>query len=360
MTNSESANKTLVLQNRLPVLHRRGLTLVEVLVVLAVVGCIVAIILPTVQSAREKERKAHCANNLKQISLSLHTYLDATGVLPPAILLSPESKFTPSGRAMGTTGMTLLLCFYGHGSLYDQYDFNYGAVPGTVRYPDLQHPPPRSNLEVMASNLQYYSCPSDVEPTLANNLVLPGICVDARKSNYLLAAGSMINPRLGPPGAPENKAIPFNEAAPFYPALFARASSRVGMFGHNGAATLKQIRDGLSNTIMVGESLQNHDGGDRTAVVWGQGKLYGQMGVVDGLGVPTPKFPNPPPSRTTINHREPSGQVSPAVLSSWHRRGVNVALADASVRFLQEDIAVEVYNSLFMIRDGDDSPDESD
>ena len=70
---------------------RRGLTLVELLVVIAVIGILVALLLPAVQAARESARRTHCANNLKQLTVAAHNYHDTHDSFPPAFILVPTS-----------------------------------------------------------------------------------------------------------------------------------------------------------------------------------------------------------------------------------------------------------------------------
>ena len=73
--------------------HRgSGFTLVEILVVMAVIGVLVAIMLPAIQKARESARKTQCANNLKQIGLAMHAYLNNHKAFPPGYISNSAAR----------------------------------------------------------------------------------------------------------------------------------------------------------------------------------------------------------------------------------------------------------------------------
>lgn len=79
-------------------------------------GCLIALLLPTVETAREAARRTMCNNNLKLIALALQNYHDAHGAFPPAFIPDQDGKPMHSWRV-------LLLPYLEQKRLYDQYNF---------------------------------------------------------------------------------------------------------------------------------------------------------------------------------------------------------------------------------------------
>jgi prepilin-type N-terminal cleavage/methylation domain-containing protein len=138
----------------------RAFTLIELLVVIAIIGVLIALLLPAVQSAREAARRIQCTNNLKQIGLAIHNYVESRGSLP--LGQGPELN----GMYFGWSSLAMMLPFLEQSPLYSSINFNItgGSAPGTPE-----------NLTAQNAHINAFLCPSDVDrltsPSGHNNYV---------------------------------------------------------------------------------------------------------------------------------------------------------------------------------------------
>ncbi|MCA9268922.1 MAG: DUF1559 domain-containing protein [Planctomycetales bacterium] len=305
---------------------RSAFTLVELLVVIAIIGILVALLLPAVQSAREAARRMQCKNNLKQIGLALHTYESANGNFP----WGSRDCCSPSNpEAWGGIWTTLILSQLEQQALFDKIDF-------TKHTKDLPQ-------DVLDTTLQVYICPSDGKASAA-------VFKDRYPHNPTQAAGLWYTASMGPTQPDQ---CPFcsdaaNNKAGQPPVYCCQGNnfgtraglgygdgSGVGMFSrYRKTTSVADVKDGLSNTLMIGETLPS------------------QCTFISMFAV---NF-NVSPTTIPINTFEsdgPGGQHSPG--TSWwttsgfksrHSGGVNFCLGDGSVHFLSDDIDYRLYNEL--------------
>lgn len=137
---------------------RRGFTLLELLVVISIIGLLVSLVLPAVQSAREAARRIHCANNLKQIGLALHAYHDVNNTFP--FDLSPGNRLPKPPayiKNWGFSALTRILPYLEHQNVFDSINYAVEFEPtwpdGEFAFPECQ----TARLTTIATFL----CPSD-------------------------------------------------------------------------------------------------------------------------------------------------------------------------------------------------------
>ncbi|QDU37071.1 Type II secretion system protein G precursor [Maioricimonas rarisocia] len=312
---------------------RRGFTLIELLVVIAIIAILMALLLPAVQQAREAARRSQCKNNMKQMGLALHNYHDVHGTFPPALISSGRcNSSTCPPEVLNTTGWVLLLPYLDQSPMYNLYDFSlpssisspYGRpLAGGVTTSDANRP-------VYSQKLDVFLCPSDdgggeIVTSSANDSSQFYERNQVARSNYLFATGSYTD---------------YSLTYDYY----RTSRSDLGAFGNDGAATIAFIKDGTSNTIVVGESRQNHTSSSY-GPYWGAGTHTCCHGY-------TPRTAD----RFHINvdyYADGSGLQYAWQFGSSHVGGAHFLMGDGAVRFISENIDYRnVFVWLNRIKDG--------
>ncbi|MDR0704774.1 MAG: DUF1559 domain-containing protein [Planctomycetaceae bacterium] len=201
-------------------MFRCGFTLVELLVVITIIGVLIALLLPAVQMAREAARRMSCANNVKQWGLALHNYYNAYNVCPG---LGKEGVGTYSIQAN-------LLPYIEQPALSSLIDFNQPLqIGGKGKYAMNS-----ALAEVIQAQANLFKCPSDGSDHLyvisKFDDATSGSDASARGTNYVFSTGSGV-----------------------YPNMDTRHPTD-GLFYYNSARGLESITDGTSNTIILSEA----------------------------------------------------------------------------------------------------------
>jgi prepilin-type N-terminal cleavage/methylation domain-containing protein len=315
----------------IPSIKRRAFTLVELLVVIAIIGILVGLLLPAVQAAREAARRMQCGNNLKQLSLAIHNYISTHKKLPPGwvdAVGTPSSTLTSAiAGAIGNTGWSLgsaydvtgpgwgwttfILPFAEQSTIYDQWSVSSRTMRDVLVAHFATGATSLAGTPFVAP-LSVFVCPSDTGPAVNDKKNAGAATWPMAKSNYVGNTG-VLNPVWG------------------------MWSEGDGLFGPNTRFGFNDITDGTSNTIMLGE--RGYRKGYEAAAWPGVGLFgfrasgwgnSGYLSVVASFGMP-------------YNTTKDAAGLDLSVytklgLSSEHPGGGQVALADASVRFIPQTI----------------------
>lgn len=231
-------------------------------VAVAVLAILIALLLPAVQQAREAARRAQCRNNLKQIALALHNYHDAYGAFPPAYVADEDGNPMHSWRV-------LILPFLGETALYRSYDLS-------------QPWDSPANQFVLDNMPAVFRCPSHPQDPASTMTHYAGV----------FGPGCVFEKPEGAFAAPE-------------------------------AVSIRDITDGTSNTLLVGE--------------------------VTDAGIPWTK-----PEDIDVTQHPTLNQ--PGGFSSHHVGGVNFVMCDGAVRFISENIGTPTLKLLFTTNDAQPVP----
>ncbi len=202
--------------SRLGETRPRGYTLVELLVVIAVIGVLVALLLPAVQAAREAARRAECQNHLRQIGIAFHAYHDVHQQLPIGCIEKRTPRTKPNGRQLAWSAE--ILPQLEEVALWKQIDFN-GAYDSA------------ENARAAATIVSIFLCPS---------------------TNRLAAGreGAMVN-RTATASAPAYRAAATDYGGIYGAAQVSPAAN--GVLLYDEAIKFADITDGTSHTLAVAE-----------------------------------------------------------------------------------------------------------
>lgn len=286
----------------------RGFTLIELLVAIAIIGVLIALLLPAVGSARDAARRAQCVNNLKQMALAISVYESANQTLPPGYLSAFDASGNDTGPGWGWAAC--ILPQVDQGNVFNSLNFNLpieSPANSTARLP------------VMT----VYLCPSDrVQPNwpavnrnAATGAPVQVICMVA-SSNYV----GMYGP--GEPG-PDGE----------------------GLLYRDSAVAIRDILDGTSLTLMIGE--RSHRLGEAT---WVGSVTNALLYPDDGDSIGRYRLETSPGmvlghAGEGVGPGDPRSDVN-QFYSLHLGQGVNFAFADGHVAFLKSSIKYSVYLAL--------------
>jgi prepilin-type N-terminal cleavage/methylation domain-containing protein/prepilin-type processing-associated H-X9-DG protein len=290
--------------------RRRGFTLLEVLVVIAILSMLAAMLLPAIQAARESARRIQCRNNLKQMGLALHEYHESVGAFPMGYVSPTQSA--PLYTSPGWGWAALILSHLDQRPLYDSANF---SLPIEMA----------ENQTVRTTAVGVYVCPSDT--AVGTYVALSeggGPVANVHTNSYAACFGSGL----------EIDEFP---------------DSGNGIFTRNQSTRIADIRDGTSQTIAIGER-----GACLVMTPWAGAPVnaisqfsndtrlltYGTIGHGGELVLARAMWtgPNAPGTGT-------------ADFYSPHANGIHFLFADGSVQMVKGTVNLSVYRAL-CTRDG--------
>jgi prepilin-type N-terminal cleavage/methylation domain-containing protein len=272
--------------------NRSAFTLVELLVVIAIIGILVGLLLPAVQAAREAARRIQCTNNVRQLGLATHNYESVYGRVP--------SGWVSNGLSgePGWGWSAALLPFMEGNNIANKIDWRI-AIEDAI------------HKDVRETVVATFSCPSDpFENTfeIGEDSGVHHSTVDdgdklfrVSKSNYIAMFGTF-----------ELEDSPYKGD---------------GMYYGNSKTKFRDVTDGLSNTLMVGER-----SGQLGGSLW-QGNIPDAAEANARIVGVADHAPNSP-----VGHFED--------FRSYHTGGANFMRADCSVQWLPQTIDEEVYRAM--------------
>jgi len=306
----------------------QGFTLVELLVVITIIGILISLLLPAVQSAREAARRLQCSNNLKQMSLSVLLHEQAHTIFPDG------GEMYWAARTMSNSTPAVAPKQY--------WGWPYQILPYMEQENLWKH---SDEAIVRATPINTFSCPSRRSSMT--------IDMSSYGTNYGIRAMTDYAANAGTDDGPQNTSTASDGNTGWGMMGNGRDAPITrrpdGSSNRGGSVSMASIRDGTSNTLLLGEKCLNvgllgtHQSDDDSG--WVDGWDWDNMRW--GYFQPQPDWNNGDASITD------SGYVPQrSAFGSAHSGGFNASLCDGSVRTLQYSVSLDVFKRLSSRKDG--------
>ena len=285
---------------------RAGVTLVELLVVVAIIGLVVALLLPAVQMARETARRAECQSNLRQLGVAMALHANAHGEFPVGCI--GYRSVSPPALPLSIAWNVQILPFLEEDSIAAEFDFSLPSCNA-------------ANKPVAATIISVFLCPSTREDPQRNSNGL------ALRNPTGLWKGCAFTDYSGIYGVegPNRGRDPAADAS-----LQTLRDDSLGVLLYEEPVAPRQVTDGLSKTACIAETVDRREA--ETEWVNGQ-NLFAQQ------------------EATPINvDVDPGNEIG-----SPHPGGASLVFGDAHVAFVAESIDQSVLNAM-LTKAGGESP----
>jgi prepilin-type N-terminal cleavage/methylation domain-containing protein/prepilin-type processing-associated H-X9-DG protein len=304
--------------------QRAAFTLIELLVVITIIGILIALLLPAVQTAREAARRAQCINNLKQLGLALLNYETAARMFPPGrvgccntgVAPGKECQGANASQILATSGFVMILPYLEQQNVYNSFNFRDGPWKlGSTTWR-------AANKTAVETRLAVYRCPSDT----AGDAYSAG---DTLHSPHYPLAGT-VTPTIG------SYALSLGTLGPGTD-QYKHKYENTGTFVYRRSQPVAKIRDGLNCTFLAGEVID----GDKldTQNVW-------SMAVHFTHSLRTTANPlNTTLRKNGVTHDFGDFNADGA-FASRHPGGANFVYGDGHVGFVNEQINLTTYRAL--------------